>query len=85
MSRALAALERLSQQPSNAGGWIDTGAVADALGCAAGEVAATLRGASERGLCTCRRSLVNGTTWRLTTAGLHVVVRERRRRRDPLR
>lgn len=65
----LAAIESLSGHQVHAGGWVATGAVADAVGAEVVETAARLRGASKRGLCLSRRSLQYGTTWRLTRAG----------------
>ena len=80
MKRALAALDRLSREAPEADGWISTGAIADAVGWTAGDTAAALRGASDRGLCTCRRSLVEGTAWRLTPTGELVASRDQQQR-----
>jgi hypothetical protein len=63
---ALAALEMLSWRDSEGGGWVGTGAVADALGCGVREAAARLRAANRRGLCMRHRSLVYGMRWRPT-------------------
>jgi hypothetical protein len=75
MTTVLAALDRLSRESANSAGWIATGAIADAVGCTAGDAAAALRGAAGQGLCTSRRSLADGTTWRLTPTGSLVVAR----------
>jgi hypothetical protein len=69
----LAAIQDLSAHRVHAGGWVATGAVADAVGARVEETAARLRGASKRGLCLSRRSLLYGTTWRLTPAGASLV------------
>ena len=76
MTRALAALDRLARESAHGDAWIPTGAIADAIGHTAGDVAAALRGARDRGLCECRRSLVEGTAWRLTPTGELVVARD---------
>jgi len=63
---ALVALQMLSCHDGEGGGWVGTGAVADAVGCCVGEAAARLRAANIRGLCVRQRSLVYGTRWRPT-------------------
>lgn len=80
MISALSALDRLADESPQTGGWIATGDIADAVGCSAGDAAATLRSAAERGLCRARRSLVDGTAWRLTPIGTLVAAKERRPR-----
>jgi hypothetical protein len=69
----LAAIRKLSRPRVHAGDWVATGAVADAVGAGVVETAARLRGASKRGLCLSRRSLLCGTTWRLTPVGASLV------------
>jgi len=70
VTAVLVALALLSDQQVNADGWVATGAMADAIGSTTSDVAASLRGACDRGLCTCRRTGVDGTTWRLTPTGV---------------
>jgi hypothetical protein len=64
MVEALEALDGLSRSAKHSGGWVDTGAVAEATGVSVGEAAARLRTANRQGLCAIRRSLRDGTAWR---------------------
>jgi hypothetical protein len=70
MVKVLVALDGLSRSPEHPGGWVDTGGLADAIGVSVGEAAARLRTASKQGLCRNRRSLRDGTSWKLTDAGV---------------
>jgi hypothetical protein len=63
-ARALVALEALLWR-THLDGWFETGEVADMLGTSTVEAVASLRAARHLGLCSRRRSLVHGTTWRL--------------------
>jgi hypothetical protein len=65
VARALRVLELESPKRTHARGWVETGAVADALGVSVGEAAASLRVAAHLGLCSRRRSLLHGTVWKL--------------------
>jgi hypothetical protein len=58
--------------------WVETGAVADALGCTVSEAAAQLRSAARAGLCVSRRSLVYGTSWKIVDVGSARKVAEER-------
>jgi hypothetical protein len=71
-ARALRLLEVESRRWTYEAGWVETGAVADALGVSVGEAAASLRLACRLGLCQSRRSLVHGTVWTLSRDGLNV-------------
>lgn len=64
LEEVVAALEELLRSPERPGGWVGTGAVADAIGVTVGVAAARLRAAHRRGLCTVRRSLREGTSWK---------------------
>jgi hypothetical protein len=64
VDEVVAVLEVLSRLRGHRGGWVDTGAVADAAGMTVDVAAARLRAASKRGLCTVRRSLREGTSWK---------------------
>jgi hypothetical protein len=67
----LGALSRLSGSWEGAGSWVSTGDLADAMGLTVVEAAARLRVAHRQGLCVIRRSLRDGTSWKLTPgAGL---------------
>lgn len=66
LREALAALKTLSESSEHAGGWVGTGAVADAIDSSMAAAAARLRAAQGHGLCAVRRSLRDGTTWRPT-------------------
>lgn len=80
MIAALSAVDRLSDESADSYGWVATGEVADALGVSAGDAAAVLRRAAERGLCSSRRSLADGAAWRLTPTGALAAARGRRPR-----
>jgi hypothetical protein len=67
VNAVVVALLRLARSHESECGWIETGAVADALGCGVAEAAARLRSASKAGLCVSRRSLVYGTSWKATS------------------
>ena len=60
------------------GGWVATGDLADALGLSVGDSAALLRAAARSNLCTARRSLLYGVTWRPTTKARRDTARMRR-------
>lgn len=64
LGEVVAALEELSRSPEHPAGWVSTGAVADAIGVTVGVAAARLRAAHRRGLCSVRRSLREGTSWK---------------------
>jgi hypothetical protein len=64
IDEVVAVLQALSRLPGHRGGWVGTGAVADAAGMTVDVAAARLRAASKRGLCTVRRSLRDGTSWK---------------------
>lgn len=68
----LGTLTRLSRSREHSGGWVETGAVADAIGATVGEAAAQLRTANRQGLCAIRRSLRDGTRWKPTGVGATV-------------
>lgn len=48
LGEVVAALEELSRSPERPGGWVGTGAVADAIGVTVGEAAARLRVANRQ-------------------------------------
>ena len=85
MTGALVALGHLSDRQIDTDGWVATGAVADARGSTASDVAASLRGACDRGLCICRRTEVDGTTWRVTPIGLLALSQQQHRARHEAR
>ena len=64
LRETLVALEHLSGSARYSSGWVDTGAVADAIGVSVGEAAARLRVGKRRGLCAIRQSLAYGTRWK---------------------
>lgn len=64
LGEVVAALAELSRSPAHPAGWVSTGAVADAIGVTVGVAAAHLRAAHRRRLCTVRRSLREGTSWK---------------------
>jgi hypothetical protein len=75
LGEVIAALEELSRSAEYLGGWVSTGAVADAIGVTVGVAAARLRVGRRQGLCAIRRSLRDGTSWKLTDAGARLVDR----------
>ncbi len=75
LREVLVTLTRLSSSGQHSGGWVDTGAVADAIGATVGEAAARLRTAKRQGLCAIRRSLRDGTGWKPTDAGAQRLTR----------
>lgn len=68
ITETLVTLEKLSRASGDPGGWVSTGVVADAIGVSVGEAAARLRIATRQGPCVTRRSLRDGTRWKLTDA-----------------
>ena len=75
LREVVAALEGLSRSAEHPCGWVGTGAVADAIGVTVGVAAARLRVGRRQGLCAIRRSLRDGTSWKLTDGGVRLVDR----------